>query len=758
MINKISILRDKMNNHLSSNDLRSLCFDLNVDYENLSGDTKKQRIESLIKLSERSDLFNSLIQHCKKKFPKLDWELHDKQKSNSSNIFSPFHNLPHLNYAKFIGRKEEFKWICDRLSSNSPIGQITLTGIGGVGKSTLALHVGYYFLNQYQNLPKTDRFDAIVWISAKELVLTTSGQEEANLPENILHTLEDVYSSIGQTLGREDITRSKPSKQGSLVMRVLRHQRILIIIDNFESITDKRIIPFLRQLPLPSKALITSRQWPDFTGTKLLAGFTWEESEKFLDAEAALNQINLNPIQKKRIFELTSGLPLPLKLSVARFSYGESYRAVERWLNDATGDLPEYCLKGQIEIASKLTNNSQKLLIVCSLFDRNAGTSGKALEEIMQLTPNEFDLETSILLKLNLLSLIEGEGNQRFRVLPIVQRYSQQNLQQTSDWEKIITRWISWLMKFARANNAHLRTSHVQRRLFKQEYPNLFVAINWCYEQKKWELLLKLCENTWNYAYQCSLFNDLEYILGLYTESAINLNDANSKATTDLIKARLFWLRDKNSEKSLEYLERAEKQIADGELFSDLAEAWSTFSQIYEEKGQIEKAVSYTLKTISLGNKTNNPTIILSGMRRLTIVYINNGQFEKAAKIIKSAEQIIRDNREMHDPGSMEAERYLAHLIDFIYFRAKILFLKKNFLEAKLLLEKIEDIAQGDGNDRKSVYRKHRMVEILLNLKEFPEARSLGLNVIQMYEKFGISGRKRQLQELLNSKLPNQGL
>jgi LuxR family glucitol operon transcriptional activator len=93
----------------------------------------------------------------------------------------PYHNLPQPTYTQFVGRDEEMAWLRQRLAPDDPVWQIAITGIGGVGKSALALAIAHECRQRYNELPPEERFEAIVWVSAKEEVLTAFG-EPANVP------------------------------------------------------------------------------------------------------------------------------------------------------------------------------------------------------------------------------------------------------------------------------------------------------------------------------------------------------------------------------------------------------------------------------------------------------------------------------------------------------------------------------------------------------------------------------------------------
>ena len=126
----------------------------------------------------------------------------------------PLHNLPSPTYSQFIGREQELTWLRQCSSPADRAWQVAIIGIGGVGKSSLALAIAHEYRQRYDDLPPDERFEAIVWTSAKEEVLTAYGRERADVPEQVLHTLEDVYTAIARVLEREDITRPNRKNRG----------------------------------------------------------------------------------------------------------------------------------------------------------------------------------------------------------------------------------------------------------------------------------------------------------------------------------------------------------------------------------------------------------------------------------------------------------------------------------------------------------------------------------------------------------------
>jgi predicted ATP-dependent serine protease len=174
----------------------------------------------------------------------------------SAQPTGPRHNLPPRDYERFVGRQQEQAELRRLLGPRSRTVVVTIDGIGGIGKSTLALESAYAFIDQYADLSEGERFEAIVWVSAKHIYLTASGIHERR---QVFRTLEDVFAVIARVLDYPAITRARAEEQRDIVEQALREQRTLLILDNLETVDDEELLDFLHELPEPTKALITTR-------------------------------------------------------------------------------------------------------------------------------------------------------------------------------------------------------------------------------------------------------------------------------------------------------------------------------------------------------------------------------------------------------------------------------------------------------------------------------------------------------------------
>jgi tetratricopeptide (TPR) repeat protein len=398
----------------------------------------------------------------------------------------PYHNLPQPDYTRFVGREKEREWLRQRLSPQDRAWVIILSGIGGVGKTALALATAHEYLRQYDELPPEERFDAIVWASAKEEVLTTMGAEQAAPTGLVARTLADIYAAIAQVLEREAITRAATrAEQDRLVQQALTAQRTLLVLDNLDTLEGpgaEEVRAFLRNLPPPTKAIVTSRERLDVADVLPLQGMEENEARQLMETESQARSVHLEAAQQAELYRRTAGLPLPIKLSIARLAAGETWEGVRRWLGDASSDLVRYCVGGQVELARRRSPEAYRLLLACSLFDRDAGAAREALGTIADLPLRDRDEGLALLLRLSLVN--RTPESDRFWLLPLVQEYARAELAADPSLEnQFLESWILWYQDLLRTYPSG------DYATLRRELPNIILAFRWLLFQNKTEAL-----------------------------------------------------------------------------------------------------------------------------------------------------------------------------------------------------------------------------------------------------------------------------
>jgi hypothetical protein len=323
------------------------------------------------------------------------------------------HNLPQRDYVNFVGRQGEIDKLQHLLSPRDRIWTIVIDGIGGIGKSTLALEVAYHYLSAYDFLPDEERFRTIIWVSAKDTTLTSEGIKKRF---NITKTLDDIYKQIAIVLGDDQLTKSDLREQGLLINRALVSQRTLLIIDNLETIDDDNVNAFIRELPNPTKCIVTTRHRIDIADPIRLSAMPRADAFLLIRQECCKKGVKLDDKHIERLYKRTAGVPLAVVWSIAQISYrGFGIDRVLERLGDAKGDIARFCFESAVQhIQNK---PAYKILISIALSPRPMKR-----REVGKITDlSELDRDEG-LADLEGLSLINRKSD-NFSILHLIKKY-----------------------------------------------------------------------------------------------------------------------------------------------------------------------------------------------------------------------------------------------------------------------------------------------------------------------------------------------
>ncbi len=196
-----------------------------------------------------------------------DWEIgKDLSISPSPGMAVP-HNLP-VRLTSLLGRESElaklFGWL-----SKPEARLVTISGIGGVGKTRLALAVASAFIGQpaidqtSPPGPQTTAFPDGVWFVPLAGLPGDRSTEATNLDAG-----ETLVTAVAATLGLTFAGMESPNQQ---LERALRDRRLLLVLDNFEHFLSARplLLSLLQNAP-GIRALVTSREPLGIGGERLL--------------------------------------------------------------------------------------------------------------------------------------------------------------------------------------------------------------------------------------------------------------------------------------------------------------------------------------------------------------------------------------------------------------------------------------------------------------------------------------------------------
>jgi LuxR family glucitol operon transcriptional activator len=548
------------------------------------------------------------------------------------------HNLPQPDYERFIGREKELKHLMDLLNSKSRHFLISIDGVGGVGKSSLALEIATYFLQNISDLEKSEQFDAIIWVSAKKTVLTPDGVISRSQTHR---TLDDIYQTISVVLDNEAIKKSPADQQNAVVRDALSKQRTLLIIDNFETIDDEKVVSFLLDLPFPTKALITTRTRVGASNSLSLTGMHRDEAFDFINQECVKKQVELQQGQKQRLFDRTGGIPLAMSWCIAQMGMGYPVESVLTRLGRSNSDVALFSFRGSLDIVQS-DPIAYDLLLSLSLFASTA--SRESLGIIAGCDENFLDRDDG-LAKLEKMSLINSYQG-RFSMLPLTKEFVASEFRNYPEREVLLSKWKDWVVAYVMENGGEGWDWRGFQKI-NLEIDNIVGMI----EQG--------IENDWKESLVV-----LRYIT-YYMKISGRWNESNRQSENALFLARKL-----NDHKAV-------AMIATHSL------GWT-----YAQQGNLDKAKSFALKGLDASMKDGDLYSIASSKRVLGQIYRKQDEYLKAKICYDEALELAIKINDLGLKGNLIGEQ------------GKLAIDQGNYLEGRQMLTMALEILDSREEDR----------------------------------------------------------
>jgi non-specific serine/threonine protein kinase len=388
-------------------------------------------------------------------------------------------NLP-VPLTSFIGREQELNALKEIFSK---IRLLTLTGVGGCGKTRLSIEFARQMSEQFT--------DGVWWIELASI------QEETAVAQTILRALGLSDSEIDST--EESLVRFLHSRQALLVMDNCEHviqacarfadsilrqcPSLKILASSREALSIPGEIAWL----VPSLSLPPSNQSVDI--------LKWESPRLFFERAATyrpdLQMTASNAEPFLRICRALEGIPLAIELAAARVKTLSLEQLASR-LDDKLGLLTtgsrvaqprQQTLRAAIDWSYELlSEQEQKVLQRLSIF---YGTWTLEAAEFVCAdgkvsSSSVLDLVTRLLDK----SLIVSENQEeeiRYRMLEIIRQYAMEKLGQANEVTTMRDRHTQYYSELAqRAEPAwYSPEQSILIKQFDAHYPNLSVALAW---------------------------------------------------------------------------------------------------------------------------------------------------------------------------------------------------------------------------------------------------------------------------------------
>ena len=330
----------------------------------------------------------------------------------------PLNNLPSTD--GFVGRKSSIREVIELIQNNRII---VITGAGGIGKTSLAIKVARATFEtrtfNFLRLKRSLDFYAVIMVSARDTILD----------------IDNVLNTIARELGYTGIPQKDLEEKMVEVLSLFKKYKILLIVDNYETITDSAIDKFINLIPEPGKLIITTRHRKELCSGQVpfdIEKLNKKEGIKLIEREMRkrLNIENLVEEDLVDLYKATGGSPLAIKWSIGQINYrGQSLSSITSVLNEAHGELFESIFSDSWKL---LSPSSKELLQIMLFFTTTV--SRKALLNSSGQNPLIFDDALGQLIELSLIDSNQevSDSKKRFNLHPLTRSFAQKELEDSA--------------------------------------------------------------------------------------------------------------------------------------------------------------------------------------------------------------------------------------------------------------------------------------------------------------------------------------
>ncbi|MEO0838075.1 MAG: NB-ARC domain-containing protein [Cyanobacteria bacterium J06643_5] len=607
-----------------------------------------------------------------------------------------YHNLPSRDYTKLVGREAEARKLLELLSFEWTIPCVSIEGIGGAGKTSLALDIAYrclkvsndiYFERESEsNIPY---FELIVFTSAKSQFFTPRGTIPRLRRER---TLVDIFNSIIRTISFYDSRTSSFEETYEQLYKYLANTRTLLIIDNLDTLEEQQqVLSFLYELPPTVKALITSREKTPFN-TVNLSSLTKTEALILIQQQANEKQVDLNFRQCIELYKTTGGIPAAIIYSISQIAAGYNFNSITSVLMPTQGDFCRFYFENSV---SPLKGKpAHKFLMALSLFTQPANV--EALRAIANVD-NPLDIADGLarLQQLSLINYVRG----RYQMLHLTREYALSEMSNNPEFEiSARNAWVNWYLKFAQQHGGKDWREWQDYQYLEDEWDNLSDVMEWCIANNYYHETCKLWQNIKCYTYSFA-----------YRQNRLNYWDAPLSWLEWLSEAATYRRDFTTAAKMIG--ERAWKLTLIGRD-QQLALADSLYNQAWQLNQYLTLDMQADL-AIHIG-----------------VWHIQKKQF------IQATDWLERAKRLLENPNNLPIDSHLATRLSLhiLYYEGEIYYKAGNYQESKTLFKQVYTKAQSIGWKRASLLAKDFLADIALKQGKLKQAQNYLTEVLQVAE------------------------
>jgi LuxR family glucitol operon transcriptional activator len=312
------------------------------------------------------------------------------------------------------------------------------------------------------------------------------------------------------------------AEKNIIVTRLLAEKRILLMLDNLEDVDDQELMIFLRDLPAPSKAIVTTRHRIDVAAPVYLHSLDEATAHELVAMECERHQLPMAEDQIRILLLRTGGLPLAIIRTIGRMAWrGSNVETEIRHLDDPNNEIYDFCFAKTVALIQP--GDAYWLFLSLAVFAD--AISREALAFVAGFADNRIGADEG-LSDLEVLSLCQKNGD-RFGLEPLTRTQALTELHSHPDFESAAReRWIKWYLNFTtRYGGRDGLEMHLRYDYLEQDWNNILAAMHWCIEQGRYADLVAFWNNVRDFTHIYSFWADRLNLLDWMIVQADNRRD-----------------------------------------------------------------------------------------------------------------------------------------------------------------------------------------------------------------------------------------
>jgi tetratricopeptide (TPR) repeat protein len=490
------------------------------------------------------------------------------------------------------------------------------------------------------------------------------------------------------------------------------------------------VLEFLRDLPAPTKAIVTTRHRIDVAYPVRLVGMPWEDAQALIGQECIKKNTELNTSDARHLYDRTGGVPLAMVWSIAQMGMSYGVEIVLHRLGQPTSDIARFCFG---EVVEHLHDKpAYSLLMALSIFvsDTNREMLGIATE-----LP-ELDRDDA-LATLERLSLVNHRAG-RFVLLPLTRVFVSgiadkaflNNCRQRALW------WINNRLQ------AFVEGQWSKKSLLEIERDNYLALIDWALDAGHEEdALLALRRLHW-YLWSTGYWADLFHYLPIGIQVAERRGDMIYLARFHRHLGNLYRFQG-NIQTALYHLEVAVQSANETTDIALKIEALRSMGMARLANSEIDSARAFLLSSLALLEQDSD----LAPLTRLGL---------KAHTLNNLSEVLFKENRldealKVLDDSQVAAEQSTngPALAVINRLRGRIAFLNEQFSDAERHFGLSLELSRSLGLYQDEGYAEHWLARIALTRDDRKSATMHAMKAREIFSSLHMVDQLQHVTELL---------